>query len=107
MQRVDRQGSSDAEKAYSISMMNDLKIGIEANQDNTGPMAAPSTNKWNRVLYGPSEAATLQTQDLSKTNTTVSTITQVNSTQQSPGLEEKLKELEATTQTTQKIQETK
>ena len=63
MQRVDRQGSSDAEKAYSLSMMQELKIGNQIKESTSGPITAPPKNKWNRVLYGPAESKQSISQD--------------------------------------------
>ena len=41
MQRVDRQGSFDTEKTYSLSMMQELKIGNQIKESTSCPITAP------------------------------------------------------------------
>ena len=51
-QRVNRQGTTDAETAYSEDMLKSLQIG-ESTDDSLGPKSSPKKQAWNRVVYGP------------------------------------------------------
>jgi len=55
IQRIDRVGTSDAEKAYSVSMIKDLNIGGWSQLDNMRLNASPVKQAWNRVYYCPVE----------------------------------------------------
>ena len=70
IQRIDRVGTSDAEKAYSVSMIKDLNIGGGSQSENMQSNAAPVKQAWNRVYYGPVETGEiLQEQTHTHVNT--------------------------------------
>ena len=72
-QRVDQLTSTDAEKAYSALMMQDLKIGGASNFS-MGPTSIPKKRAWTKVLFGPSESV-VNPQDNITTSQEISTIT--------------------------------
>ena len=96
IQRVDKAGSSDAEKAYSCQMMKQLNLGGRSDKNKAGPIMAPPKNAWtNRVLYGPSEVTPTLTQ------TSVSTLTQdKGKTMITSDLDKKFQDVEDASQAT-------
>ena len=99
IQRVDKVGSSEAEKAYSCQMLQKLNLGGRSDPNMAGPKKAPHKQAWtNRVLYGPAEET-----EHTLTQASVSTLTQEQvKNVATTDLEKKLLEVETKSQVTHK-----
>jgi len=96
IQRIDRVGTSDAEKAYSVSMIKDLNIGGGSQSEDRQLNVAPVKQAWNRVHYGPVETEEIIQE---QTQTSMSTLTpQEGKNRSMNDIETRFKKFEKTVQ---------